>query len=199
MSTFLIPKTLCKDLDACVRKFWWQANSNSKGFLAFKRWKDICKLKPVGGLGFWKFSHMNVALLSKLTWRMANDKNFLWIRCLKAKYLKGQSIFETSFCKRDSFTWKNILAGKKPIFKRARFKLGNGRDIHPLYDPWIPLLENGLLKLRGGTNPKSIWRVFELRKHLGSILGCSKSQGHFWYYLCKCHPSTQTAYNKMWG
>lgn len=93
-----------------------------------------------------------------------DDRNSIWIWCLKAKYLKGKSIFETSFCKGDSFAWKSILARKKPIFKRARFKLGNGGEIHPLYDPWIPHLEDGLPKLREGTNPKSIRKVFELKK-----------------------------------
>lgn len=64
-------------------------------FMAFMKWKELCKPKEVGRLGFRRFSDINMALLSKLTWMIASDKDSLWIRCFKAKYLKGKSIFES--------------------------------------------------------------------------------------------------------
>lgn len=81
MSTFLLPKTLNNDLDAILWKFWWQANHKSSGFLAFKSWKDLCKLKDARGLGFRRFSDFNLALLSKLTWMLASNKDSLWTKC----------------------------------------------------------------------------------------------------------------------
>lgn len=42
MSTFKIPDGICKDLDAMVRRFWWESKPGSKGFLAFKSWNSIC-------------------------------------------------------------------------------------------------------------------------------------------------------------
>lgn len=106
---------------------------------------------------------MNIALLSKLTWMMSNNGNSLWVRSLKAKYLKGNSIFEVKKKNSNSFGWKSILEGTKPILKGARFKLGNGSGINPLSDPWIPTMENGTPKLKDGVTPSGLRRVFELK------------------------------------
>lgn len=77
MSTFVLFKSLCNELDSIIRKFWWQVNSNSLRYLAFKNWKDICKQKNAGGLGFRWYSDFNTSLLSKLMWMIVNDKNSL--------------------------------------------------------------------------------------------------------------------------
>lgn len=65
MSTFHIPKKVCKAMDTIVQKFWW-SGSNSNRFLAMKSWSGLCRLKEMGGLGFKKFGQMNIALLAKL-------------------------------------------------------------------------------------------------------------------------------------
>lgn len=77
MSTFVLFKSLCNELDSIIWKFWWQVNSNSLRYLAFKNWKDIRKQKNAGGLGFRWYSDFNTSLLSKLMWMIANDKNSL--------------------------------------------------------------------------------------------------------------------------
>lgn len=58
--------------------------------MAFKSWRDICKPKDAGGLGFRKFNEFNLALLAKLAWKMANGEEALWTKVLKAKYLRGK-------------------------------------------------------------------------------------------------------------
>lgn len=77
MSTFVLFKSLCNELDSIIWKFWWQVNSNSLRYLAFKNWKDIRKQKNAGGLGFRWYSDFNTSLLSKLMWMIVNDKNSL--------------------------------------------------------------------------------------------------------------------------
>ncbi|KAL0439338.1 UNVERIFIED_CONTAM: putative ribonuclease H protein [Sesamum latifolium] len=70
MSTFLLPKKICKKMDAIVRRFWWQNQHKEQNqrFLALKSWKDICQPKHKGGLGIRCFSDFNEALLSKISW-----------------------------------------------------------------------------------------------------------------------------------
>lgn len=51
MTTFLISKSICNEMDLIIQKFWWQVNSMSSGYFAFKNWKDICKPKDTLSLG----------------------------------------------------------------------------------------------------------------------------------------------------
>lgn len=43
------------------------------------------------------------------------------------------------------------------------FKLGNGYGINPCCYPWIPSLENGIPKLKDGSNTSGLRRVIELK------------------------------------
>lgn len=92
ISTFYIPKKICNDLDAATRKFWWRTNTRSKG-MAMKAWSDMCKPKEAGGLGFRQFHDINLVLLSKLAWKIAEGEDTMWTKVLRTKYLKGQSFF----------------------------------------------------------------------------------------------------------
>lgn len=65
MSTFKIPSRICKDLDALIRRYWWDSKPRAKGFLALKSWSDIFQHNDHGGLRLQKFKDMNLALLGK--------------------------------------------------------------------------------------------------------------------------------------
>ncbi|KAH7547090.1 hypothetical protein FEM48_Zijuj01G0270200 [Ziziphus jujuba var. spinosa] len=99
MTTFLLPSGVYDDLDGLVRKFWWESKPNAIGYLALKAWKDICKPKEFGGLGFRKFKDMNLALLVKLEWKLARREECLWTRMMKAKYLQNEIFFGYSLKK----------------------------------------------------------------------------------------------------
>lgn len=68
-----------------------------------KAWKDICQPKELGSLGFRLAHEMNLALLARLDWKVASNEDSLWIRTLKARYLKGSSIFQHSVGRSASF------------------------------------------------------------------------------------------------
>ena len=50
------------------------------------KWKDVIKLKFLGGLGFGSLEHKNWALLAKLWWRFGEEKDALWRRIIVSKY-----------------------------------------------------------------------------------------------------------------
>lgn len=77
MSMFLLLKTLNKELDSILCKFWWQLNPKSPRFFALKKWSELCKPKEAGGLRFRRFSDLNLALVSKLTWMIASGRDSL--------------------------------------------------------------------------------------------------------------------------
>ncbi|KAH7524604.1 hypothetical protein FEM48_Zijuj06G0137000 [Ziziphus jujuba var. spinosa] len=66
MANFQLPTYRYEELNGLVCKFWWETNPNATGSLALKAWKDICKPKELGDLGFRKLKDMNLAMLAKL-------------------------------------------------------------------------------------------------------------------------------------
>ena len=47
---FLLPQSLCDEMDGMMRNFWWgQKNQESK--ISWIGWKKMCKPKSLGGLG----------------------------------------------------------------------------------------------------------------------------------------------------
>lgn len=124
MTTFKVPKEVCKDMDALVRKFWWGGKKDSNRYLALKKWSSICLPREKGGLRFYKFEDINSALLAKLGWNLVKGHIELWTYLLKAIYLSGMSFFKCDAKRWDSLAWKNILGGKDLVRKGACFRVG---------------------------------------------------------------------------
>lgn len=74
IATFKLPDGIYEQMDGAIRKFWWQANQKSQKFMALKFWKNLCKPKKGGVLGFRRFSEMNLALIAKLAWKLATGE-----------------------------------------------------------------------------------------------------------------------------
>lgn len=88
------PNGVCNDLDTVVHKFWQWSKRDSKRFLILKAWRDLFKPKKMGGLVFQSYEDFNVALLSKLRWKLINGKNNLRTQRVKAKYLGKYYYFD---------------------------------------------------------------------------------------------------------
>ncbi|XP_040956169.1 uncharacterized protein [Gossypium hirsutum] len=137
MACFLLPKTLCSDLDRIIANFWWQKRSNKRG-IHWCAWKDICLLKEDGGLGYRDFAKFNVALLAKQGWRLINYPNSLLTRVLKAKYFPNSDFFKAQLGNLPSFTWKSIWAARGLLDNGRCWRVGRGDQISIWGDSWIP-------------------------------------------------------------
>ena len=73
------------DIDRANWKFLWGEEEDKRSIHPVA-WKDICKPKSMGGLGFKNLPLMNKASLAKLEWRLLQEPNSLWVRVLTAKY-----------------------------------------------------------------------------------------------------------------
>jgi hypothetical protein len=91
MSSFLIPNSGCKELDRTFKNFWWGFPSKKSKNLSLKAWDSICTPKALGGLGIRKMKEVNLALISKIGWKLLNNSDSLWVSQLQGKYLNSSS------------------------------------------------------------------------------------------------------------
>ncbi|XP_073361214.1 uncharacterized protein [Aegilops tauschii subsp. strangulata] len=107
MSFYSLPKTLHHDIATVQGRFFW-AGEGDKQKYHMVRWSEICKPRDHGGLGIMSSKRMNIALLTKWLWRIANGEGGLWLRMIQQKYLRGQPL---AFCQRSggSQFWQSII------------------------------------------------------------------------------------------
>lgn len=65
----------------------------------------------------------NNPLLVKWTWRLGNDKDGLWVKILKSKYLSWRSLIENKKNKCEFLWWRDIR--KLSGFGRGKNGLGS--------------------------------------------------------------------------
>ena len=137
MSSFLLPKSLCEDLEREMRSFWWgQKQQETK--IAWVGWKKMCKPKSLGGMGFRNLQAFNLALLAKQAWQIITNPSSLAARLLKAKYFPFGDILNASLGSNPSYTWRSIYQSLEVIRSGTRWRVGNGRLIHIWEDKWLP-------------------------------------------------------------
>uniref|UniRef100_A0A803Q610 Reverse transcriptase n=1 Tax=Cannabis sativa TaxID=3483 RepID=A0A803Q610_CANSA len=137
MSTVLVPKTLCNDLDRILAKFWWLGISERNRYCALKSRNDICQPKKSGVLGFRRFADMNVALLAKLFLMVLKYDTKVWVRDLRDKYCRLMSPWSVEKKAIDSQCWKSILEARQVCLDGAGLIVVDGGS--ELWDrPWVP-------------------------------------------------------------
>jgi hypothetical protein len=76
MACFKLPKGLCKCIDTMIRKFWWGCRDGERK-PSWVSWKEMCKPKHMGGLGFRDIELFNLALLARQGWRILQNPDSL--------------------------------------------------------------------------------------------------------------------------
>ena len=137
LSLFRMPQKVCVRLERIKRQFLW-GGSNLVKKIPLVRWATVCSEKSKGGIGLKSFSKLNKALLSKWSWRFANDINELWRKVICCKF--GESIggWHTRDVKGSYGTslWKEISKEWLFLSQNAVFVLGDGRRINFWRDAW---------------------------------------------------------------
>ncbi|XP_073041676.1 uncharacterized protein [Primulina eburnea] len=122
------------------------------GSLHWVRWRNMCRPKQYGGMGFRSLLAFNRALLAKQVWRIISDPSSLMAQVLKARYFKFDDIMTAQLGSNPSYVWRSILWSQDLIHKGLLWRVGNGLRIKAYSDRWIPKLASGM---------SSLWRSNE--------------------------------------
>ena len=137
MSCFQIPKSLCDEMEAMMRKFWW-GQRGQKARIAWVSWRGMCKSKLVGGMGFRNLQAFNLAMLAKQGWRLISNPNSLVAKMYRARYYPHGDVFHSKLGSMPSFIWRSIYNGLEVVKRGSRWRVGNGKRILIWEDKWLP-------------------------------------------------------------
>lgn len=108
MSCFLIPKTLCQEIEKLMNACWWKTSSNSNKPIRWLSWNKMCMSKKNGGLGFRDLHGFNLSLLGKQCWSLISRPDALVSRVLKARYYPDCHLLQARRTGGSSYTWSSI-------------------------------------------------------------------------------------------
>lgn len=137
MSVFLIPFEITRDIEKSLSKYWWSSSQQNKSSISWMSWDRMAKHKNSGGLGFRNFRNFNVAMLGKQGWRFISNPDSLVSRLFKAKYYADGDYLNASLGHNPSFIWRSVLEAKQLLRDGVRWRVGNGKRIKVLGQPWL--------------------------------------------------------------
>lgn len=137
MSCFLIPKSLCLEMERTMNSFWWTSNSDNRKGVKWMSWEKMCLPKCSGGLGFRSLHGFNMALIGKHIWNFIRHPSSLVARIFKARYFHDSSILQARKGNGGSFIWSGIWEAKEKLCNGYRWILGDGNSIKIFQDPWL--------------------------------------------------------------
>jgi hypothetical protein len=137
MSVFQLPKTLCRDINSMMSKFWWGHKDNDKK-IAWLSWAKMGRSKEAGGLGYRDLECFNLAMLAKQGWRLLQTPNSLVAQILKEKYFPNDSFMDAHLGRKPSYAWRSIWNAKSLLREGLVWRVGDGKSIHIWGDKWLP-------------------------------------------------------------
>nr|GEV54830.1 hypothetical protein [Tanacetum cinerariifolium] len=134
-SVFFLPKTVVNDIKKLFKSFLWNSGDSCKG-KAKVAWKEVCKPKDQGGLGFKPLELWNKTLLVKHLWNVASRKESFWVKWINVVKLKKRSVWDVSVDSKDSWGWKCLLNFRSWIGDHMRYRVRDGNIINVWHDKW---------------------------------------------------------------
>lgn len=127
MSCFLIPKSLCTEIERLMNGYWWSSGGNNNKNLRWMAWDKLPTDKSNGGLGFRNLHGFNITLLGKHIWKFCHNPTSLVARIFKARYFPDNHVLQAQKGSDPSFTWTGIWEeAKERLYKGFRWVLGDG-------------------------------------------------------------------------
>ena len=126
MACFKLPKSLCKDIESLIRKFWWGYKREARK-IHWVAWNKFCLPKSQGGLGFRDIENFSLALLGKQVWCLLHNSDSLLYKVFKAKLFPNYSILDPAVKLLGSYAWQRILKAREIVKSGSIWRIGDGR------------------------------------------------------------------------
>ncbi|WZY83148.1 hypothetical protein YC2023_029532 [Brassica napus] len=136
MSCFKLPKSLCKQIQSVLTRFWWDVKPEVRK-MCWLSWDKMTLPKGAGGLRFREIEIFNDALLAKHAWRLLKDPSSLLAQTLLNKYCLSEEFLECSAPNASSHGWRGILAGREILRKGLGWVIGDGSSVNVWRDHWL--------------------------------------------------------------
>ncbi|KAM6567268.1 hypothetical protein CsatA_026396 [Cannabis sativa] len=123
----ILPKRVVADIEAICRSFLGKGQSVMAG-AGNIAWKNICKPKKSGGIGFMSIHEWNKAAVIKNIWAIASKKDNLWVKWVHNVYINKDSWWEYEAPIQSSWYWKKLVELKnewKDQINTSQFAAGN--------------------------------------------------------------------------
>ncbi|XP_057432075.1 uncharacterized protein LOC130724818 [Lotus japonicus] len=144
MSCFKIPEGICHKIEGSMSSFWWGQQRDERK-IHWISWRQLCKPKHRGGMGFRDLVDFNHALLAKQAWRLLLTGNSLLYRVLKARYFPRTSILNAQLGFQPSYSWRSIWETLGTVQEGLKWRVGDGKDIRIWHDAWLPGCGDGVI------------------------------------------------------
>ena len=131
MSTFLLPISLCDELQKVMNSFWWGTNKDARKGIHWQLWGNLCYRKEDGGSSFRHLHSLNLALLGKHGWNLWGSSNATVM--LQSRNKKSDisvdilSKYRISASTDTILSTESRLAKKAPIFRRNIESISHAR------------------------------------------------------------------------
>ena len=94
MEAFLIPNSLCQELERRMNSFYLGLKKNGSRDINWMKWDKFTLHKSRDGLGFRNMEAFNLSMFGKQSLKLLTDSNSLLTRVLKAKYLPRRDFLD---------------------------------------------------------------------------------------------------------
>ncbi|KAJ4779711.1 RNA-directed DNA polymerase (reverse transcriptase)-related family protein [Rhynchospora pubera] len=136
MSVERLPKGIIKEMNSLMAKFFW-GKTGQQRYMAMVAWRKICKPIEEGGLGVRNLESFGEALLLKLAWVVISESDRPWVHVCKAKYCPQIGIWDAKEQSNSSTLWRQIIKLKEFFREDVCWRLGNGKKVKALAQPWF--------------------------------------------------------------
>lgn len=138
MSTFILPKGWCEEIDRLLKDFWWGFPIQKTRNYMPRAWDAICLPKEADGLGLRRLFEVNKALIAKLERKLFREPESLWVKTVKNKYKVSNPYLLTESGGYSSWVWCGILKVLPLLTEGLSLLPRNGATVNLRFDPWLP-------------------------------------------------------------
>jgi hypothetical protein len=137
MACFKLHRGLFLHINSMPRKFWWGSHEGKRK-TCWVAWREMCKPKLLGGLGFRDIELFNLSLLARQGWRMLQNPESLSARVLKEVYFPETDLLHAMVGSAPSQVWRAVHEGIQVLKQGLIRRIGTGENTHPWNDQWLP-------------------------------------------------------------